>query len=115
MPVCWLLSLILNFWNLTILVPGMLSLTPSYFLYYMRLRFLRTLVSLGVLSQPQPHTYALTAIGEALRSDIPGSMRDLLIAETDAPHWQAWGKLYIPKPQGGVHQRGMRFLVAIPA
>ncbi len=57
-------------------------------------RFLRTLVSLGVLSQPQPHTYALTAIGEALRSDIPGSMRDLLIAETDAPHWQAWGKLH---------------------
>ena len=56
-------------------------------------RFLRTLASLGVLSQPQPDTYALTAIGEALRSDIPGSMRDLLIAETDAPHWQAWGKL----------------------
>ncbi len=56
-------------------------------------RFLRTLVSLGVLSQPQPDTYKLTAIGEALRSGIPGSMRDLLIAETDAPHWQAWGKL----------------------
>lgn len=56
-------------------------------------RFLRTLVSLGVLSQPQTDTYELTAIGEALRSDTPGSLRDLLIAETDTPHWQAWGKL----------------------
>ncbi len=57
-------------------------------------RLLRTLVSLGVLSQPLPHTYALTAIGEVLRSDIPGSMRDLLMVLTDTPHWQAWGKLY---------------------
>ena len=32
-------------------------------------RLLRTLVSLGVLAQPLPHTYALTAIGEVLRSD----------------------------------------------
>jgi hypothetical protein len=29
-----------------------------------------------------------------LRIDIPDSMRDWLIAETDTPHWQAWGKLY---------------------
>jgi hypothetical protein len=29
-----------------------------------------------------------------LRSDVPGSMRDWLIAETDVPHWQAWGQLY---------------------
>ena len=57
-------------------------------------RLLRTLVSLGVLAQPLPHTYALTAIGEALRSDSPGSMRDLLIAVTDTPHVQAWSKLH---------------------
>ena len=57
-------------------------------------RLLRTLVSLGLLAQPQPHTYALTALGEVLRSDTPGSMRDVLIAETDTPHWQAWGKLH---------------------
>jgi hypothetical protein len=57
-------------------------------------RLLRTLASLGVLSQPTPHQYALTAVGELLRSDIPGSMRDWLIAETDTPHWQAWGKLH---------------------
>ncbi|MEH0018641.1 MAG: methyltransferase [Desulfobacter sp.] len=57
-------------------------------------RLLRALASLGVLSQPQPDTYALTPMGEALRSDVPGSMRDFLIAETDVPHWQAWGKLH---------------------
>lgn len=56
-------------------------------------RLLRALVSLGVLSQPQADTYELTAMGQALRSDTPGSLRDLLIAETDTPHWQAWGKL----------------------
>ena len=27
-------------------------------------------------------------------NDVPGSMRDWLIAETDPPHWQAWGQLH---------------------
>jgi O-methyltransferase domain/Dimerisation domain len=57
-------------------------------------RLLRALASLGVLAEPLPHHYALTSIGELLRSDIPGSMRDWLIAETDTPHWQSWGQLY---------------------
>ena len=29
-----------------------------------------------------------------LRRDVPGSIRDWLIAETDTPHWQGWGRLY---------------------
>ena len=57
-------------------------------------RLLRALASLGVLAQPTPHQYALTPVGELLRSDSPSSMRDWLIAETDPPHWQAWGKLH---------------------
>ena len=57
-------------------------------------RLLRTLVSLGILTQPQPQTYALTTLGAVLRSDHPDSMRDLLIAVTDPPHVQAWGKLH---------------------
>jgi hypothetical protein len=56
-------------------------------------RLLRALASLGVLAEPRPHQYALTPVGELLRSDLPGSMRDWLIAETDTPHWQAWGRL----------------------
>src|SRR5262249_435833 len=57
-------------------------------------RLLRALASLGVLAEPLPRQYALTSVGELLRSDVPGSMRDWLIAATDVPHWQAWGQLY---------------------
>src|SRR5262249_37220926 len=57
-------------------------------------RLLRTLVSLGILTQPHPQTYALTSLGAVLRSDHPHSMRDLLIAVTDPPHVQAWGTLH---------------------
>jgi hypothetical protein len=57
-------------------------------------RLLRALASLGVLTEPLPQQYALSPVGELLRRDVPGSMRDWLIAETDAPHWQAWGHLY---------------------
>ena len=57
-------------------------------------RLLRALASLGVITEALPQQYALTSIGELLRRDVPGSMRDWLIAETDTPHWQAWGQLY---------------------
>jgi SAM-dependent methyltransferase len=57
-------------------------------------RLLRALASVGVLAEPLPHRYTLTPVGELLRSDVPHSMRDWLIAETDTPHWQAWGQLY---------------------
>jgi hypothetical protein len=57
-------------------------------------RLLRALASLEVLAEPLPQQYALTPVGELLRRDVPGSMRDWLIAETDTPHWQAWGQLY---------------------
>lgn len=56
-------------------------------------RLLRALASIGVLAEPHPHQYALTPVGELLRSEVPGSMRDWLIAETDPAHWQAWGRL----------------------
>ena len=57
-------------------------------------RLLRALASLGVITEALPQQYALTPIGELLRRDAPGSMRDWLIAETDTPHWQGWGRLY---------------------
>ena len=57
-------------------------------------RVLRALASLRVLAEPLPQQYALTPISELLRRDVPGSMRDWLIAETDPPHWQAWGQLH---------------------
>ena len=57
-------------------------------------RLLRALASVGVLAEPLPQQYTLTPAGELLRSDVSDSMRDWLIAETDTPHWQAWGQLY---------------------
>jgi hypothetical protein len=57
-------------------------------------RLLRALASIGVFAEPVPRQYALNAVGTLLRSDVSGSMRDWLIAETDTPHWQAWGKLH---------------------
>ena len=63
-------------------------------------RLLRTLVSLGILAQPHPQTYTLTPLGAVLRSDHPGSMRDLLIAVTDPPHVQAWSKLHASVTSG---------------
>jgi SAM-dependent methyltransferase len=57
-------------------------------------RLLRALASLGVFAEPLPQQYALTPVSELLRRDVPGSMRDWLIAETDTPHWQAWGQLH---------------------
>src|SRR5215213_6175054 len=46
-------------------------------------RLLRALVSIGVFAEPLPRQYALNAVGTLLRSDVSGSMRDWLIAETD--------------------------------
>jgi hypothetical protein len=42
-------------------------------------RLLRTLSSLGVFSEPEPGTFALTPLGGTLVSDQPGSMRDLAL------------------------------------
>jgi SAM-dependent methyltransferase len=56
-------------------------------------RVLRMLASIGVFSQPDPGVFALTPLGETLRSDTPGSMRYFAIAETVFGHWAPWGRL----------------------
>lgn len=57
-------------------------------------RVLRMLASIGVFSQPDPQSFALTPLGETLRSDTPGSMRYFAIAETAYGHWAPWGRLF---------------------
>jgi hypothetical protein len=42
-------------------------------------RVLRALVSIGVFSELQPRTIALSPAAELLRSDVPGSIRDLAL------------------------------------
>src|SRR6266568_1313168 len=57
-------------------------------------RVLRLLASLGVFAEGPPGSFALTPLGETLRSDAPGSVRNFAITETAAGHWLPWGRLY---------------------
>ncbi|HTQ04938.1 MAG TPA: methyltransferase [Polyangiaceae bacterium] len=56
-------------------------------------RVMRAGAMLGVLEPRGERSFALTAAGELLRSDVPGSMRALLDAETAPGHWLPWAKL----------------------
>jgi SAM-dependent methyltransferase len=57
-------------------------------------RVLRLLASLGVFAEPTPGCFALTSLGETLRSDSPGSVRNFAITETAPGHWLPWGRLH---------------------
>jgi len=56
-------------------------------------RVLRMLASIGVFRETAPGSFALTPLGETLRTDAPGSMRYFAIAETAFGHWAPWGRL----------------------
>ena len=56
-------------------------------------RVLRAATGLGLFKEIQPDTFQLTPLGEVLRSNAPGSLREFSIAETDHGHWMAWGHL----------------------
>jgi hypothetical protein len=56
-------------------------------------RLLRAATNLGVVQETAPRHFALTPLGETLRSNVPGSMRDFVIAETAPGHWLPWGRL----------------------
>ena len=56
-------------------------------------RVLRLLASIGVFSEVAPRSFGLTTLGETLRSDTPGSVRNFAITETAPGHWQPWGHL----------------------
>jgi O-methyltransferase domain/Dimerisation domain len=46
-------------------------------------RVLRLLAALGVLTEPEPRSFGLTALGDRLRSDVPASMRNwAMLADT---------------------------------
>ncbi|MFE3176318.1 methyltransferase [Amycolatopsis sp. NPDC059090] len=56
-------------------------------------RLLRALVACEVLSQDEQGRYSLTEVGEALRSEVPGSARDSVLLYCSEPVWQAWSGL----------------------
>ncbi len=55
-------------------------------------RVLRTLASLGVFVEQEDRRFALTALGETLRSDVPGSVRAWALVNCGIS-WPAYGEL----------------------
>ncbi len=56
-------------------------------------RVLRALAGLGVLKGDDGGRFALTPVGELLRTDVPGSMRAIATYVCDPWSWKAWGDL----------------------
>jgi hypothetical protein len=55
-------------------------------------RFMRTLASLGILAEQEAHRFALTPLGDALRTGAPGSARATLLAFNTAL-WRGWEEM----------------------
>ncbi len=56
-------------------------------------RLLRAVAAVGVLTREPGGRFGLTAFGQCLRSDVPGSMRAAIASEVDTVHWACWGRL----------------------
>lgn len=56
-------------------------------------RLMRGASSVGVLAEVGEQTFGLTPLAELLRSDVPGSMRDMAIMNGNPYHYQAWGEI----------------------
>lgn len=54
-------------------------------------RVLRALASVGVLAGDENGRFALTPVGELLRSDVPGSLRAMAVQVCDPWEWKTWG------------------------
>lgn len=53
-------------------------------------RMMRTLAGLGILTERDAQRFALTPLGEALKSDAPGSARATLLAFCGPAFWRSW-------------------------
>jgi orsellinic acid C2-O-methyltransferase len=56
-------------------------------------RLLRALASIGLLEEIEPGRFSLTATGAQLRSNVPGSMRNLALMFGGERAWRSWGEL----------------------
>jgi C-methyltransferase len=55
-------------------------------------RLMRALSNIGVLDEREGQVFALTDMGEFLRSDVPGSLRGFARVAGYAPTWAPWGQ-----------------------
>jgi hypothetical protein len=56
-------------------------------------RVLRALAGYGVFAETEPRVFAMTPLAEALRSDVPASVRAYAIMNGADWFWSAWGNL----------------------
>src|SRR5262245_39334040 len=56
-------------------------------------RLMRTLASLGILSEAEPDRFSLTPLGEALRTGAPGAARSTVLAFGGNWFWRPWEEL----------------------
>jgi hypothetical protein len=56
-------------------------------------RLLRTLASMGILTETAEHRFGLTATGEVLRTDHPESMRQWIVFSGEPFYLAAWGEI----------------------
>ena len=56
-------------------------------------RVLRALSMVGVFVETSPKVFELTEVGKTLRSNTPGSMRDMVLWITSDTNYQCWGEL----------------------
>ena len=64
-------------------------------------RLLRALVACGLLEEPEAGCLKLTAAGALLRSDVPGSLRNVALMLGGETTWRAWGELRHAVRTGG--------------
>jgi hypothetical protein len=63
------------------------SHAPSLF------RLLRALAGIGLLQEVESGVFQLTPLGETLRDDAPGSLRDVSIMMGEPEHYNSWGNI----------------------
>ena len=56
-------------------------------------RLMRALASRGVLRHRRDGRFKLTSVGKALRTDTPGSLRDMALFIGHPLRWEDWGNL----------------------
>ncbi len=65
-------------------------------------RLCRGLAGHGVLAEEPGGTFSNTALGELLRSGVPGSLRDVALALPERSSWAAWAELTQSVREGAV-------------